>query len=175
MKKAIRVCSLLCMALLLVGIMSCGNVSGANGSEPDTWTKVTNINDIKGTWEGSITADFLGMMRWGTTGDPEIDAVCVDTPIKMTVGLKYPVEEGITFTLTVDFSNAIKKIAENTEMEPNEISQMIEENSPSFKTETFPAEIFEELVEELSLTINQHKTKLKMEVDMETYVILEKK
>lgn len=177
MKKAIRVCSLLCMALLLVGIMSCGNVSGANGSEPDTWTKVTNINDIKGTWEGSTTVDFLDLIgENGTTGDPAVDALYADAPIKMTVGIKYPVVGNIELTLALDFSNAIKKIAENTGMEPSEISQMMEDNYlTSTETETIPAEYFEQFVEEASLTINQHKTKLKMQMDMETYIILEKK
>ena len=177
MRKAIRVCSLLCMALLLVGIMSCGNVSGANGSEPDTWTKVTNINDIKGTWEGSITIDFLAQMKEGSTGDPELDALCADTPIKTTVGIKYPVEEDIMMTLTMDLSDTIEKIAEKTGMESSEISQLMEERflPDTEATQPVSVEYFKEWVEAFSLTINQHKTKLKMEVDMETYVILDKK
>lgn len=172
MRKAIRVCSLLCMALLLVGIMSC-----SNGSEPDVWEKVTSINDIKGTWEGSTTVDFLDLIgENGTTGDPAVDALYADAPIKMTVGIKYPVVGNIELTLALDFSNAIKKIAENTGMEPSEISQMMEDNYlTSTETETIPVEYFKEWVEAFSLTINQHKTKLKMEIDKETYIILEKK
>ena len=99
MKKAIRVCSVLCIALLLVGIMSC-----SNGSEPETWTKVTNLNELQGTWEGSTTF----------TEEYLIDGNTVDLSMSLTMQVQYPVDgtngKGLKLVSITDITNAIDKL-----------------------------------------------------------------
>lgn len=101
MQKAIRVCSILCIALLLVGIMSC-----SNGSEPETWTKVTNLNELQGTWEGSTTF----------TEEYLIDDVgnTVDLSMSLTMQVQYPVDgtngKGLKLVSITDITNAIDKL-----------------------------------------------------------------
>ena len=181
MKKAIRVCSVLCIALLLVGIMSCGNVSGADSSEPDVWTKVTNLDDLKGTWEGSQTMT-----------KEVVDGVIAS--IKGTTKVQYPVTEddvpGLKMTLITDMTDYVEKFAKVIEGSADafwqEMKNEMQEEDVEFSdgrpytmaSASFIPEdnILTSLTEGgVALFVNQSKTKLKIDYGDGDVVILNKK
>ena len=181
MKKAIRVCSILCAALLLVGIMSCGNVSGADSSEPDVWTKVTNLDDLKGTWEGSQTMT-----------KEVVDGVIAS--IKGTTKVQYPVTEddvpGLKMTQISDMTDYVEKSAKVIGGSADEVWQEMKYymedagkecsdgrpytiSSTSFIPED---DILTSLTKGgVALFVNQSKTKLKLDYGDWDALILNKK
>lgn len=191
MKKAIRVCSILCIALLLVGIMSC-----SNGSEPDTWTRVTNLNELQGTWEGSTTY----------TEEYPIDEAGNTTNISMTVTMQvqYPVDgtngKGLKLVSITDMTNVIDELVSLYGSQPSggvsiTADYLWEEIKNTTETEgitysegrpyTVTSEGFlseSDLSETLAinddyLLINQSKNKLKLKMsgEKEIIIILQKK
>lgn len=164
MQKAIRVCSILCIALLLVGIMSC-----SNGSEPETWTKVTNLNQLEGTWEGSETET-----------EEVVDGVIAS--IKMTIKVQYPVTEGgvtgLKMTYIIDMTDSVEKSAKVNNVSAEDLWEAVKEQGSVESGITFsdgrpytmttasfvPQEIVLESLTtgNSSLFVNESNTKLKL-------------
>lgn len=180
MKKAIRVCSILCVALLLVGIMSCSNGSGADGSEPDTWTKVTSLEQLKGTWEATETMTE-------ESGDVTLSA-------KMTMRMEYPVtvdgERGLKLSEIVDMTDYIDEMALSMEMDADDLWQEMKDEmqeegvefsdgrpytmtSAGFIPDEYVLESF--TINGITLFVNQSKTKLKLDYGDGDALILNKK
>jgi hypothetical protein len=144
-------------------------MSCSNGSEPDVWTKVTNLNQLEGTWEGSETETV--------EGDDGVIA-----SIKMTIKVQYPVTEGgvtgLKMTEIIDMTDFVEKSAKVNNVSAEEVWEAVkvevsaasgialsDERPYTMTTALFvPQEIVLESLTtgNSSLFVNESNTKLKL-------------
>ncbi|MDR0784601.1 MAG: hypothetical protein LBE74_01785 [Treponema sp.] len=159
MKKKLFLLGILAIALIF-GIMVLGCGESGNGESVDTWSNVTSLNQLNGTWKGSYNS--------GAQSLEDMEGITMTTVGEFTITINASAETASgTVKTTVTFSGAnialvwdvIKESMENGEG----FSVDNEKHSISF-TQDIPTESITGSIEEglQSLQINQNGKKIKL-------------
>jgi len=170
MNKKLFFSVVLIMALVF-GIVGCDNdPSGGNGGDVDTWSDVTSLSQINGSWKAPSSFSYtIDGMTYTTKYDNYI--------VTFNAAAKTMSVSG-SFTATISGGNINEywlQLKEGLEL-PQGITATFNNASHSYTItyNNYSGEVTDEIIVFLSYKINQNRSKLKRTVTQGTEIILTK-